>query len=466
MKADKVNSWVTDGAWISGVLGASCVLLLAAWFNVSRALEKGVHVLGVQLSSNRIDTLLLALLIISSVMVVGEIIRLYCRSRDDFFSIHPKIRSGRYVSFVLESLQNYFFYVVLLYLVILFFHSAGEYGFKRQAAYYQAWFRLLDWVFEVYVWGGFFYVLITRALKYNEVGDALDYGYFVQRLILTVFYKVSKKNIRTKKTTTKNINYSKVDAKIARGLMVKLFFTPLMTIFFVEQFPHLVSNVGYIFGGLPRSIMAGTYSLSQFNKDIFNISISVIFSIDVALAWCGYMVSSRWVDNQTISAEPSTLGWVVCLICYPPFQMFLGLYYSAPGEKEAIYLFDQQWMVSIFLILMVLSYFVYMFSTLSFGVRFSNLTHRGIIRKGPFSVVRHPAYASKNFAWWCIMFPAIVYNAFHVGFSIAVTQVAGLLLMTCIYYWRAITEEQHLCVDPQYKDYCKQVPYRFIPKVY
>ena len=115
--------------------------------------------------------------------------------------------------------------------------------------------------------------------------------------------------------------------------------------------------------------------------------------------------------------------------------------------------------------MMVCSYIVYMSATLWFGVRFSNLTNRGIIRKGPFAYIRHPAYASKNFAWWCVMFPAIIYNAQHTGMGLAGMQIVGLILMTYTYYLRAITEERHLSADPVYLEYCKQVPYRFIPKI-
>ena len=225
-------------------------------------------------------------------------------------------------------------------------------------------------------------------------------------------------------------------------------------------------NGGYVLGWVQQAIATNSYTHHQFNNDFFNLSIALIFSVDVALAWVGYVTSSRWVDNQTASAEPTMLGWMVCVICYPPFQMFLGLYYSAPGEREVLQ-FQSQWLITFFTSLMVLSYIVYMSATLWFGVRFSNLTNRGIIRKGPFAIIRHPAYASKNFSWWIVMFPAIVYNAFNTvnGLQIAALQTVGLVLMTYVYYMRALTEERHLSADPAYLEYCKQVRYRFIPGV-
>lgn len=454
---DAEGTWITDYAWVCGVAGALTVVACAAWFNVSGTLNNGLNIFGWQVTTQRLDTILAALVICTSVMVGIEAVRLWRRDRAGYFQLHPQLKAGNHLKFVAESIGNYLLYLGLLYLVISFFHTAGEYGYNRNAAYYRGWFRFLDLLWQAYLWAGLPYVLITRAFKHDPQADRRDLGYFFGKILqyflaLTPIFKHQKPIFEDE------------DKKIARGIVVKLFFTPLMTVFFVDQFPHLVSNVGYLFDGLITAIQNNQYNHARFNRDFFNISIALIFSIDVALAWCGYVVSSRWVDNQTASAEPTMLGWVVCLICYPPFQMVLGIYYAAPGEREVLQ-FSNQWLISMFTAMMVASYIVYMASTLWFGVRFSNLTNRGIIRKGPFAFIRHPAYASKNFAWWCVMFPAIIWNATHTGVAIAVMQTLGLILMTWVYYMRAITEERHLSADPAYLDYCQQVKYRFIPKI-
>ena len=449
--------WITDRAWVSGLAGAFAVVGCAGWYNVTQALQRGVYLFGSQLTSSRTDSILLALLVISVTMLLVEWVRLWLYSRQEkILSVHPKLHNKNVASFFLECLWHYILYLVLLWLVIQFFYTAGEYGFKNRARYYQPWFRFLQVLWDVYLWGGLPYVLVTRALKHDKTADKRDLAVFIEKQLKIVFLKLA-----AQKTSLK---FDEDDKKTIRALLVKLFFTPLMTVFFFDQFPHLVNNLGYIWDGLFAAIGSGNYSHDRFNNDLFNVSITLIFSIDVALAWCGYVTSSRWVDNQTVSADPSMLGWVVCLICYPPFQMFLGLYYAAPGEREVLK-FTNDYLITLFSVMMVLSYFVYMWATLCFGVRFSNLTHRGIIRKGPFAFIRHPAYASKNFAWWCVMFPAIVYNAFNTGVQLAIAQTFGLLLMTWVYYWRAITEEKHLSVDPDYQSYCEHVKYRFIPRV-
>lgn len=454
------KTWITDYAWISGVVGAVMVLIIAAWFKSSNTLDQGLFVFGKQLTSNQHQTAIAALLMVTFSMVLVECIRLWLWDKKHFFSVHPKLKSGNYLSFLAECLLNYVLYVILLWFVLKFYHTANEYGFRDNAGYYQIWFLFLTWVWKAWLYAGLPYVVLTRAFKYDAHSDLRDYGFYCARLLLWPAAKFTT-------LVKENYKLTEIDKKITLGLMVKLFFTPVMTVFFVDNFPHLVSNLGYLFGetGLRDVIAKGQYDNTRLNNDLYNICTSIIFTVDVALAWCGYVVASRWVDNQTVSAEPTMLGWAVCLLCYPPLRVAPGWLYGFPGEKEAIYMFDSQWVITLFLILAIASYFVYMLATLWFGTRFSNLTHRGIIRKGPFAIIRHPAYASKNFSWWCIIFPAIIYNALHSQFGPAIFQCLGLMLSTYIYYWRAITEERHLSADPAYHEYCKHVKYRFIPGV-
>lgn len=450
------GNWITDYAWISGLAGAVMVVVCAAVYNQTNALNNGVYFAGNKLTHTRDEGLLLALVIVALSMLITEGIRLYLRDRKNFFQLDPHLKDGRYLAFLSQAVANWLLYLGLLGLAVLFFRTAGEYGYARNAPYYQIFFRFIDLAFITYLWVGLPYVLITRALKHNPVADRRDFSSLTGKALLFIVSLIpGLKNLRPR--------FVEVDKKTARALLVKLFFTPLMTKFFLDHFPHLINNVGYLVGTFIDAVINGHTTLPRFNQDVFNISKSFIFSIDVALAWCGYVTSSRWVNNQTVTAEPTVLGWAVCLMCYPPFQL-PGLYYTTPGEN-IIFSLPFPALVTVFVILMVLSITVYMSATLWFGVRFSNVTNRGIIRKGPYALVRHPAYASKNFSWWCLMFPVIVYNATHSGLKWAILHTMGLILISWIYYMRAITEERHLSADPYYREYCKQVKHRFIPGV-
>ena len=94
---------------------------------------------------------------------------------------------------------------------------------------------------------------------------------------------------------------------------------------------------------------------------------------------------------------------------------------------------------------------VYVWATIAFGARFSNLTHRGIITNGPYRYTKHPAYLAKNLSWWLISTP------FMLTGSVEGTLRRCLLLglLNLIYYFRAKTEERHLSLDPVYQRYAR-----------
>jgi steroid 5-alpha reductase family enzyme len=92
---------------------------------------------------------------------------------------------------------------------------------------------------------------------------------------------------------------------------------------------------------------------------------------------------------------------------------------------------------------------IYMWSTAAFGLRFSNLTHRGVITNGTYRWSKHPAYISKNLSWWLISVPFIA----GAGWLQAVQSCLLLGGVNLIYYLRARTEERHMGRDPVYRDY-------------
>jgi len=92
---------------------------------------------------------------------------------------------------------------------------------------------------------------------------------------------------------------------------------------------------------------------------------------------------------------------------------------------------------------------IYAWSTMAFGMRFSNLTHRGILTHGPYAWSRHPAYLSKNLFWWLSTLPLL-----STGSIVDATRATLLLgVVSGVYYWRARTEERHLSADPDYRAY-------------
>lgn len=180
-------------------------------------------------------------------------------------------------------------------------------------------------------------------------------------------------------------------------------------------------------------------------------AIEVMFLFDVTYALIGYVVTSRLLDAHIRSSNPYTSAWVFALICYPPF-LLMGT--DGPldyrGEFSWVGWFAGNdavlalWGAG----LVMLSAF-YAWATVIFGLRFSNLTHRGILTNGPFRFFKHPAYLTKNIFWWMVFLPFLSTE----GIGDIIRNCAMLLGVNFIYYMRARSEEWHLMADPDYRAY-------------
>lgn len=182
----------------------------------------------------------------------------------------------------------------------------------------------------------------------------------------------------------------------------------------------------------------------------------VMFMIDVTFATVGYVLTLKPLDAHIRSANPYTAGWVSALICYPPFILMspggpLDWHQGTLGEEGWIH-WLQGWPTASALLGLWLAFLtgVYAWATVAFGLRFSNLTHRGILTHGPYAWTKHPAYVSKNLFWWCAAMPFLATTGNPVDM---IRNTAVLAMVSGIYYWRARTEEKHLMADPAYVEY-------------
>ena len=222
---------------------------------------------------------------------------------------------------------------------------------------------------------------------------------------------------------------------------VKAFFLPLMVVY-AEQ--RITST-----GEALRTLSWNTWSVYQF---FFELS----FLIDLLYCVLGYLLTLRVLDTQVRSTEPTVLGWVAALLCYQPFYSVIGNFYLKYDEFTVGW---EAWLAGLPVVhalwaagIIVLTV-IYFLSTVAFGLRFSNLTHRGIITSGPYRFTKHPAYVSKNLSWWLISVPFIS----HLGWLDAVRRCALLALLNLVYFLRARTEEWHLSRDPAYLAYSKWI---------
>jgi protein-S-isoprenylcysteine O-methyltransferase Ste14 len=117
-------------------------------------------------------------------------------------------------------------------------------------------------------------------------------------------------------------------------------------------------------------------------------------------------------------------------------------------------------------VLLLLLMTIYAAASVAMGWKASNLTYRGMVTRGPYAIVRHPAYACKNLAWWIGAMPAIS-AALERSIAAGLMVIASVLATNMLYALRALTEEDHLReVDGEYAAYAARVRWRFIPGIY
>ena len=230
----------------------------------------------------------------------------------------------------------------------------------------------------------------------------------------------------------------KILVQYALGWLVKAFFIPLMYMMYLKSYQYFL---GVDFAEMMSSPV-NTYTF------FFEFT----FLVDLLYACIGYVLTVRLLDTHIRSTEPTVKGWLVALMCYEPFwTVTYGSYLAYDNDSFAwgLWLDDSPVLYSLWGATIIAFLIVYAASTMTFGLRFSNLTHRGILTNGPYRFCKHPAYVSKNISWWLIAVPFIA-----DGSALDVVRDCMLLLgVNAIYYLRARTEERHLSWDPVYREY-------------
>ncbi len=238
-----------------------------------------------------------------------------------------------------------------------------------------------------------------------------------------------------------------VIAQTLLGWLVKGFFLPLMFVAFCDN----LSNILQWNAHLPLASFKGFYDFAFVG----------MYFVDVAWVSMTYLMALRLTDTHIRSTEPTLLGWFVALACYQPFWSLVGSKYLAYDAATQPW---GDWMQAVpmpyrpviyaswgTVILLLVA--VYVWATISFGGRFSNLTHRGIITNGPYRYLKHPAYVAKNLSWWLLSMPFMLNGSPWQSLR----QCLLLLMLNGIYFLRAKTEERHLWVDPIYAAYAAWV---------
>ncbi len=303
-----------------------------------------------------------------------------------------------------------------------------------------AFIALLYWLFPEYAPAGFYgnYWQALRVLLPLWALVALPYIYWVDRRLHTPCDALWQMG-RLLTLHWRDVSGPAIGQYLL-GWLVKGFYLPLMFTYFCDNLDKLLH-----------------YDLNRLHgfKGYFDWAFFTLYFIDVALVSMTYLMSLKLTDTHIRSSEPTVLGWVTALVCYEPFWALIGAQYLAydTGRGWEGWFGNTPWLYAIWGCLILLLVAVYVWSTIAFGARFSNLTHRGIITNGPYRYSKHPAYLSKNLSWWLISIPFML----NVNFAQSLRGCMLLCMLNGIYYLRAKTEERHLSLDPVYQQYARWI---------
>lgn len=239
--------------------------------------------------------------------------------------------------------------------------------------------------------------------------------------------------------------------------LLKCYFGPMMVLLLMQW------AVGAWLDG--RALLE-TWSTNRGFLEVFNtfgfwFVLKFILFWDVFFYTAGYLVESPRLGNQIRSVDPTLVGWGAALMCYAPLSTLTGALLGTPREDFPH--FDDPVVHVTMNLLSLVILAIYTSASVALGFKASNLTHRGIVSRGPYAIVRHPAYVCKNAAWWIGGIPIIGFQLQHSVYDALLT-VGSIIAWSAVYVLRALTEEDHLrSVDGDYDVYAAKVRYRFIP---
>lgn len=372
-----------------------------------------------------------------------------------FFQRRYRRKSG--IAFVPKALHAKNSYILrsailrfsVLFIPFLLFYAIVQNHYYFTNAYVfrptRHFFDILLYIFAI---GGVPYIFLTLKFNGDKRHEIGDYAMITLAAIRSLSRHAAAK-ILQKPWPTYRLHRNRRVKKVLLLYLVNFFFLTLMVRFVVQEFHGFEKASHTLF-----SERFGALGWYQQYKTLFLLLFHLLFTIDVSIAIVGYSFASRWLFNRTRSVDATLSGWMAALVCYPPFNTITTQFFGYTGLPTHN-LFSDERILALILTIVILLYMLYVWATVALGFKFSNLTNRGIVDRGPYALVRHPAYVAKNSAWW--MDNTFVLTNIWATIALAIWNV--------IYILRAVTEERHLLHDRDYKRYCENVRYRFIPKI-
>lgn len=220
------------------------------------------------------------------------------------------------------------------------------------------------------------------------------------------------------------------------GWVIKGFFLPIMFFYLTMS----LSEVGALHIWLEDDLVTITRRMML-----------LCIVLELVVVCVGYTLTLRIFDAHIRSTNPAFWGWLVTLACYEPFNhivsgKILSYKIGAPWYETIL---NYPLLTVPWLTIMLLSFGLWLWATCSFGLRWSNLTNRGVVTCGPYRYMKHPDYFSKSVFFWLTAMPMLA----EAPLGAKASATIALVLINVLYFARARAEELHMSEDPDYVSY-------------
>ncbi len=324
-----------------------------------------------------------------------------------------------------------------------------------------------------------FYIFKPKTLFRSHT--ILVFNYF-KRIICSTIQPFNQSIAAENEQITSGIERFIPDKEEATALgitLIKMFFGSFVlgSLFITCEniridFPWTVESIKNIFI-FNKSLYYNPVILNTARDAFYTLLLNLMYFADLFCFAIGYLTESTLFNNRIKSVDLTPAGIFFCLSCYPPFNDTTGTLLGGYLPESLVFNNSPDGLGTWILKCIYLFFlFIYAAASVALFAKASNLTNRGIVDKWPYSMVRHPAYASKILFWSVPVIPLIFLSFKASGIDIIKCIVAllfiflNILSTTFLYYFRAVTEERHLLKDEEYVKYCKKVKYRFIPYIW
>lgn len=341
-------------------------------------------------------------------------------------------------------------------------------------------FRDFPIVKEILVYIFFAYLVFAPILLFIFKPRTVYVSHSVE--VMNYLLKLCKREgLPEKPTATEFLAWLKPSYKQTQSLIlyfIKFYFGPQMVVWTAGHFNHSTKAVQDFLKFNAKVLEDHTFMeifnikslVLKYRTAIFGLIFAIGYFVDTFVYAIGYVTELTFLRNRIRTVESSVLGLFFCLMCYPYFSSVTASIVPWPhNESNFNGLFPADplnILIWILMILAVIFLFIYVAASVALFTKASNLTNRGTVKIFPYNIIRHPAYSAKIAMWLCGSIVPMKYFIVEGKWIEAFGMVLGSIVWTFIYYMRAMTEERHLSLDPDYREYCKKVKYRFIPKVW